>query len=428
MSKEIIYCGDIINATNIIDLLDGSSMFLVASPYFKISGVKPIELKSFLEPCYDSKYGVILSAAPLYIKTMSTRPFTSKFTIGWTKGRNIKKEYYVMKPYETDNICDNVRVKLITTPRGEYTEDDAKLCTLDYQLSMVMDILFIAKILDINLATYADLKDNSKFFARFIADMIKSINRLLPEDQHISADDLKLKKSYADSFVTPPTYMSRDKKYFPIEQLGKPKSNIESIWNLFYEAYSGCDLAHNFPKWKSIISENATAMPAFRFIDLVNKSTNAHEKRFDGRITLIMKLTEADKGYNPKIKDFLITQQCNAQTKKFDVLTPQTLPQVWGSSAADPKLTKGCGQIGCIFLVPQLEFKYFKQGRPTIEWRVEQLAIKKMSPSMSGGNNDAMGFITGDDDGEGGDGDGEGGDGEQTMANQYNDGASELPI
>lgn len=392
MPREVVYSSDIQNAQSILDILNGSAMFHIANPWFKVDGVKPVDLNSFLKPVSESKYGVILSSAQIYVKVMPTRPFTSQFTIAWTKARGVKKDYYVMKPYEIDTVGNNVRQKIIISPRGEFTEDDAKLVQFDNQMAMMMDIIFIAKILDINLSTYSDLRDNTKFFGKFIADITNAFNKVLDSDSQLAKDDIKLKKAYVDSFINPPTYMSKDKKHIPVEQLGKPKTQIESIWKLFYDIYSNCDLESKFPKWKGIISENSTAMPSIRFVDVVNKTTSAHEKRFDTRITLMLKLNEGDQGFNPKIKDFMLTQRLNQQ-KKFEYLTTQNIHSLWGGTLEDPKASKGCTQTGCIFLIPQLNFQFFKTGRPTIEWRVEQIAVNKAVSALTGGYDDAMAFM-----------------------------------
>lgn len=420
MSKEVVYAGDIVPSKSIIGTLDGSEMFCIATPYFQVDGIKKVDLKSFLEiqKKGDSKFGVMLNQVDLYVKTMQSRPFTNRFSIGWTKGRGIKKGYYFMKLYETDTIRDKFKHKLVVAPDGAADENDPKLCTFDYQMTMIMDILLLSKILSINLSTYKDLKDNSKFFDKFEVDVNASINKLLGKGQQLSKEEeFKVAKAYAESFVNTPTFMSRDKKYFAIAQLGKPKTVIETIWSKFYDIFSSTDLESKLNSWKQVIAANSNAIPAFRFIDIVNKTTQAHERRFDGRLTVIQQMSESDKGYNSRIPDFLLTQRCLGP-KKFEYMTPNNLPTLWGSTNENPKLTTGASQSGCIFMIPQLEFKYYKSGNPTIEWRAEQLAIKKTSAgSGSAGYDDAAAFVDDEDEEQGG--------GEQ--AAQFND-ADEIPI
>lgn len=417
MSKEVIYVGDIIPSKSIIGTLDGSEMFCVATPYFDVPGVRKPDPKKFLEQRSASKYGVMLAPAEIYVRSMPSRPFTSRFSIGWTKARGVKKSYFFMKLYEVNTIPDKFKHKLIITPEGQYTDDDAKLCIFDYQMAMIMDILFVSKIVGIDLSTYKDLKDNSKFFAKFCADILTALNKLLDKSSQIGKEDFKLPKSYIDSFVNTPTFMSRDKKYFPIEQLGKPKSEIKSLWSIFYDLYSSNDLESKFTTWKSVIKSNATAIPSFRFIDIINKQSQAHEKRFDARLSIIQKLDPDNKNFNANIKDFLITQRCLGP-KKFEPITQHNFATLWGSTEENPALTKGVVQTGCVFLIPQLEFKYYNSGNPTLEWRVEQLAVKKTSGGGgANGYDDAAAFVD-DDDNDNGGGD---------AAAQFNDDA-EIPI
>lgn len=416
MSKELVYVGDIVPSKSIIGMLNGTEMFCIANPYFQVDNIKRPDLKQFLEQSSSSKYGTFLSKVEIHVKTMPTRPFTSRFAIAWANARGAKKQYYIKRLYELDTISTKEKLKFLIGPNGGPSETDKKLCALDYQLTFVMDILLLAKILDINLSTYADLTDNSQFFAKFCLEMMNSINKHLDKDSQLTKDDLKVKKSYIDSFINTPIFMSRDKKYFAIEQLGKPKTTITSIWKLFYEIYSNQDLASKFPKWKNIISANSAAMPTFRFVDYLNPKTNNHESRFDCRITIVQRLPDDNPNHNAKLPKFLFTQRCTGPNK-FEPITPNNLPLLWGSTGDNPQLTGGVVQTGCIFLVPQLDFKYYATGNPTIDWRAEQLALKKESAAGSSGYDDAAAFMDDENDDNGGD----------QSAEQFNDNG-EVPI
>lgn len=420
MSKEVIYTGDFVPAKSIIGLLDGSEMFCIANPYFFVEGVRKPDLKQYLEPCSTSKFGVMLKTADIYVRLTPTRPFTNRFSIGWTKGKGIKKDYFFMKLYEINSIPEKFKHKLIITPKSTFTEDDAKLCTFDYQNTVVMDVLLIAKILNIDLSTYKDLKDNTKFFAKFCVDINAAVNKLLGKGNKLQPDEeVKVDKFYIDTFTNPPTFLSKDKKLIPIRELGKPKSIIKTLWDSFYDVYSSMDLESKLATFKAIIKANSFALPTFRFIDVVNKSSSVHERRFDSRLSIIQKLDQDNKNYNANIKDFLITQRCLGP-KKFEQITQHNFATLWGSTEEQPDLTKGCTQTGCIFIIPQLEFKYYTQGNPTVEWRVEQLACKR---AMNGGNaggafDDAAAFVDDEDEAPAA------GGGEAT---QFNEG-DEIPI
>lgn len=394
MSKEVIYAGDIVNAKSIVGLLDGTEMFCIPSPYYTVEGIKRPDLSTYLTIQSKSKFGAYMSMIYVHARLVPTRPFTSRFVIPWSKARGEKKSYYILKLYDTNTINQKFKHKLIITPNPIEKEDD-KLAILDYQLCMLMDVLLLSKILNINIGSknYQKQYDNTKFFTQFVKDMTTAINKLISDpESKVTVEQLMPTQEYIDTFNDPPIFMTRDKNVFPIAQLGKPKSKISSVWDKFYDLYSNTDLSYKLEAWKSIISAFTCAKPTIRYKDIIKKGTNEHIKRFDSKITFCQQLSENDPGYNPKIKSTIVTQRCIAK-KTYESITPSNFPTIWGSSASDPNETKSTRQSGCIFLVPALEFKFYKQTNPTIEWRAEQVVLNQDVGKNIATYDDADAFI-----------------------------------
>ena len=150
--KEVIYAGDITPAKSLIGLLDGTEMFCVENPWFVVPGMRPIDKKTYMElKPSKASFGVMLSPVYLLVRTMDRKPFNSKFVIGYTNARGERKNYFVMKEYDISKIRENVRHKLIVSPGADKQISDENLIKLDQQLCMVMDVLLIAKIMDMDM-------------------------------------------------------------------------------------------------------------------------------------------------------------------------------------------------------------------------------------------------------------------------------------
>ena len=393
MSKEIIYAGDIEHSKSIIGLLDGSEMFCIENPYFKVDGMRAIDKKSFLAIKQSSStYGVMLNPVYLMVKTMRNKPFNSRFAIGYISSKGVRKNYYVMKPYETNKLTESVRQKLIVVPSGEPGKEDYNLALLDYQLCMVMEVLLLSVIMDVDLSTYAGLHDNKAFYQRFCREITEKMGKNVDlEGQVLEVDD-----KYINSFLKIPYYASKEKKHIPITELGKIKSTLTQLFTNYYEIYINTDYHAHVGKWRDVVSANSVSVPSIRVIDYCKKGLTNHEPRFDGRLTFCIQLSPNDKGFNPNFKDFLVTQKALGGGK-YQPLTPTTLASLWGGSLSDPNASKGATQSGCLFIVPQLSFKFYNQGNPTVDWRVEKVAVKRIATQLGVNYNDGDEFV-GDDE------------------------------
>ena len=417
MPKDVIYAADIQPFKSIVEALNGTGQFCFATPDIRVDGIPPPDPKRYLEITAQSSNGAMVIAPEIWVRALPNRPFTKSFVIAWTSSRGTKKSYYIMKLYNSATITDKGKHKLIILPSNEGGQpgpDDLALMTFDSQASMIMNILFIAKILKINLGSYRDLTDNKKFLAKFQTDVINAVSKLA--DTQLGPEDFKISAEYVATFTNPGIYRNIDKRTVLIKELGKPKSQIKSIWDSFYEIYSNLDLENKLTQWTQVIKANSGALPSFRWLDTLNKKTNSRSKNFDTRIEIQLKLLEGDKGYNPKIKDFYVTKFANNPKKAAEMLTATMVPTLWGSDVNDPNRTKGARQLGCIFLVPQLEYKFYSSGSPSVGWHADQLAIREDKSGDKADYDDAMAFFSdhGEDD--------------QRGDNQFNDVTDENPV
>lgn len=413
MPAEVIYAADIQPFKSIVEALNGTGQFCIAIPDYKVDGIPAVDPKRYLEIIAPSQNGAMVQAPEIWVRPLPTRPFTRQYAIAWTTQRGVKKNYFIMKLFNTTQIADKNRHRFIilpSNPEGASAPDDANLLVFDSQLAMIMNVLFIAKILKINLGTYRDLTDNTKFFAKFAAECLAAISKLA--DTQLGPEDFKIPKDYLASFTIPPIYRSMNKQVAMVKEIGKPKSQIKTLWDCFYDIYTNLDLESRLPQWSQVIKPNSGAMPSFRWLDTLNKKTNARSKNFDSRIEIQLKLAEGDKGYNPRIKDYFVTKFANGAKKAPELMTPHNLPMLWGSDNTDPNRTKGAAHTGCIFLTLQLEYKFYSSGNPTTGWRADQLALQPISGGGGNTYDDAMAFF--DDDGD--------------NDNQYNAVTEENPI
>ena len=152
MAKQTIYANEIKPLKSVISVLSGFDNFAIENPWFPIPGAKPCDPKTFLNVIPDKKGGLFLNAPRLLHKTASG-PFSWNFVIGWTQivsNQKLKKEYRINAPVAQEEL--KRKQKLMVSPvKRELEPDDAALLLFSWQLSIVQDIILIAKILNISI-------------------------------------------------------------------------------------------------------------------------------------------------------------------------------------------------------------------------------------------------------------------------------------
>ena len=398
MSKQFIYASDIVKATSVIGLLDGTEQFCFENPYFNVAGITKPDKKSFLDTASgNTKFGVILRQINIYYKG-TNNVFTNRYAIGYTEtvrnGERVDKnpkEYVIMKPFDVTDLGDRQRHKLLVSPVN-VSREDLNLLTMDYQFTMVMDVLCIAKILNIDLAKYAG-QNNVNFYRAFIID----INEILKEKgakKTIEYDDILV-----SSFDNPPVFSKSSRNdIIPIYDL---ENNLEPAFNTlftsFYESVS--QIKSKLKGWEKVLQRaNCAAFPTIKYTCFEKKTSEdeitEHGKRFDCRLTFIIQLSAGDKGFNPKFPDSLVTRQQISRTK-IEKLTKTTLPKLWGGSLSDDDTNTRATQKGCLYIIPRPLYSYFEKGSPTIEWRVEKIATQRIQNDAMNDYDEGIEFLDG---------------------------------
>ena len=397
MSKQFIYATDIKLPKSLIGLLDGSEQFCFENPYFNVAGMIKPDKKSFLEvKGMNSKYGVMLNQNYILFKG-ANNVFTKYYAIGYTETVNTgtridkrPKEYYIMRPFDVTDLSKSNKYKLIVSPaKGEVLKEDTILLKLDYQFSMVMDVLCISKILDIDLSKYSGM-NNEKFYELYIKD----INAILKDKG--SKKLMERAETLVASFDDPPIFgKSARNETIPIYDL---ENSTEPAFNtLFMNFYdSVIPIKSKLKGWEKVLQRaNCAAFPSIRYMDFEKKDSEdetEHVKRFDSRLTFIIQLSPSDKGYNPKFPEGLVTRQQVNRTK-IDKMTKTTLPKLWGGAMSDDDKTRGATQKGCLYIVPQPIYRYYEKGCPTIEWRVEKVATQRVQTTAMSDYDEGCDFL-----------------------------------
>lgn len=397
MSKQFIYATDIKLPKSLIGLLDGSEQFCFENPYFNVAGMSKPDKKSFLEvKGTNSKFGVMLNQIYILFKG-ANNVFTRYYAIGYTETVNTgtridkkPKEYFIMRPFDVTDLSKTNKYKLIVSPaKGEILNEDIALLKLDYQFSMVMDVLCISKILDIDLSKYSGM-NNEKFYKSFIDD----INTILKEKG--AKKLMEFDEALVASFDNPPIFgKSTRGDTIPIYDLeSSTESAFETLFMSFYNSVS--QIKSKLKGWEKVLQRpNCAAFPSIRYMDFEKKGSEdetEHVKRFDSRLTFIIQLSPSDTGYNSKFPEGLITRQQVNRTK-IDKMTKATLPKLWGGAMSDDDKTRGATQKGCLYIVPQPVYRYYEKGCPTIDWRVEKVATQRVQTTAMSDYDEGCDFL-----------------------------------
>lgn len=397
MSKLTIYAGNLKCFDNVIQCFDGTADFVIENPWFALPGVKPIDPKTYLSGIPDKKGGLFLNAPRILAKT-ATKTFTSSYVIGWTtsmSGQKLRKEYRILAPYGQEELKRKQKI-MINPITKEGEQDDARLKLFSWQLTIAQDVMLIASLLEINLAKYGG-SDTKSFFQRFIVDINTELKKRGSTTFMEYDDDL------AKSFTQPPI-LSVDKRKDPIFIYDTAAWHDASLNPLMADFYDIVSELGGTQKWHIQSAEriwakpNCFAIPSIRDKVYVKKDTGEVKCGLDTRLIFICKVEPTDKEFNPKFPEGICTKQQISKTRK-EILTKQTLPHLWGAETFDKDESKGQSAIyaGCIFIQPQFSFSYHEKGGPTVDWRVDTLAVQRVILARNDNVEDACDFFDNDE-------------------------------
>lgn len=397
MSKLTIYASDLKPFTSVIGVFNGSEDFAIENPWFPIPGAKPCDPKIWMNAIIDSKGGLFLNAPRLLRKT-PTGTFSSFFVIGWTtvvQNQKLKKGYRIHAPYGGQPL--KRKQKLMISPGNrELADDDNKLLLFNWQLTMVQDVLLIARIFNIDMTKYQGM-DNDKFYPAFVQDV-----------------NAKLKARKATTFVEVDPELINSWMTVPIVSKNKRKEEIfiydvthpqemafETLMSSFYEAITSTsgkqtyDIKGIEKVWDR---PSCFAMPTFRLKTFVRKSDPEGNivQGLDSRCIVYAKATNPkDPDFNSNMPEGLYTKRQITKTRKITI-TKENMSELWGESEYNPKPDKheSASYDGCIFIAPSISYSFHEKGSPTIDWRIDTLAINKVVKVVSDDLEDACDFIT----------------------------------
>lgn len=396
-SKLIIYADQIKPAASIIGLIDGSEQFWFENPWFSVPGSKPVDKKTYLLPISDqSGSGAFLKSPKLLART-SAGGFTQNFSIGWTRPK-VLKEYRVNSPHKSVKDIKQ-KTKLLVSPCDSNTPEDAAILTLAWKLNYVQDIVLIAHILDIDLAKYKGAP-NDKFLPAFVEEC----NKILQAAG--ASKTIVLDSAYTADFEVPQILhnLDSDNSIF-ISELGSDQPSFKSVYQEFYESVKSIKTLKNRPKNKQYScvwgrSGNG-ATPSVRWHSYIKAEDEEATplKLFDSRVTFTLKLDPDDPQYNPRIPDFILTNNQVGKAKTIK-LTKPALISLWGGtswpSTAEKK--ESAIQSGCIFVRPAITYSYHAKGTPTVELQADTVVLHKVNKSADSVIEDAGGFFQSDDE------------------------------
>lgn len=394
MAKQTIYANEIKSLKSVISVLSGSDNFAIENPWFPIPGAKPCDPKTFLNVIPDKKGGLFLNAPRLLHKTASG-PFSWNFVIGWTQivsNQKLKKEYRINAPVAQEEL--KRKQKLMVSPvKRELEPDDAALLLFSWQLSIVQDIILIAKILNINMAKYAGM-NNDAFFPAFVAD----INQKLKEKK--AQKLLELDPGYVETWDNAPI-LSQNKRKEPIYIYDVNEPHIPAFMPImasFYESITSIKGKQTFePKFIERVwaNPNCFSIPNIRLKCFIpSDGESPAQQVMDCRLTFISLVPPTDKEFNEKFPESLCTTWQQSKVKKVKI-TKNDLPMLWGNTVYNPASDKheSARWSGCMFIQPQLSYSFHEKGSPVIEWRTDTIALTRIVAAVQDEVDDACDFM-----------------------------------
>ena len=395
-TKQTVYASELKPFTSVIGLFDGSEEFAIDNPFFQLPGCKQCDPKAWLNAIPDSKGGLFLNG-PRLLKKNANKVFSAIFVIGWTsvvQNQKLKKEYRIHAPVAQETL--KRKQKLMVSPGSmEIGEDDAKLILFEWQLTLAMDVMVVAKVLNINLNKYKGMS-NEQFYHAYISDINTELKKL--KAQTMIEYDEELVKSWTQPPIASKSKRKDDIFIYDITNPQDPA--IEPLMSSFYESITS--IRGKVPTFEPKGIErvwsrpNCFAIPSFKYKTYMNKQDPdaGLQQVFDGRLTFISLVPKTDKEYNPKFPENLCTIKQVSRTQKVK-LTKEILPELWGATTynPNPERHESAKHAGCIFLSPSLNFSFHEKGSPGLDWRVDTYALSRVVTSEAEEVGDAGDFM-----------------------------------
>lgn len=391
-AKLVIYASELKPLNSVISVIDGSDEFAFSTPFYPIPGVQPANKKAFLQPILDNNGGLFLKSPMIYARTPA-KTYTPKFSIGWTAPKT-PKEYRIIAPFGAGTLKQ--RQKLMVKPLGGTdAPEDYNLALLAWQLSMVQEVLLVARILELDLGKYKALTTNAKFYPAFVADA----NAVLQSKG--CKKSLSVEKEYIESWNKCPILSKNERNEdIWIYDIAEPETEaFDTLFNSFYETVLSTKTKPNAKQFDLVWKYKTNApSPSIRFKLFAKTPEEGQEpqpptKMYDTRITFISVFEPKDPGF-AKAPDWTITNQ-QLTKAKVAKLTKQGLISLWGGVWPPPSKDAhdSATYSGCIFLRLSSIYGFHEKGNPTVEFQADTIALNRTVKTSDDGIDDANDFM-----------------------------------
>ena len=404
---KVYYLGEFQPATSVLGMFNGTESFIIANPWFPdVSGYdaeqdisKPVKTKSL--------NGQRLNSPKIYMRNIETKALIKNYVLAWDNHKYVKgspkKRYFIAHPAVEsfqDGQWKNFQTKLKISSTKITDSSDLAFITFDYQLTIGMQILLIARTLNIDLSKYgADEEvNNVKFFEKFKSDIISVINKATGKEPSIT-----FSKDMINSFTNPPAWGKPEDSSIDVPvKLSEDETSIEEAFQTPWLAVRSVinsamqklkDVTK--PVLRDVFKTNDWHIaPEVRFFYAKSKRNaddDKYHKFFNSKIKTVAKLDHDDEKKRP---------YCMLKTsKKSGVMELNDLISLWGGT---PKinlpLSSGVSWEGVIFVKPTFDFQYYRQGAPSVVMLANRFTLKKAESSSAGDYDDGMDFSDEDDD------------------------------
>ena len=386
MAKLVLYAGELKACDSILGIFDGSEQFAIATPWFNIPGAKPVDAKKFLElktikDGNGNAMGAVLTS-PTLLARRGNNPFTTNFVVGYTEAAHQSKSYWIRKPFNTPKPTDK-RAKVDITPATRTAADD-NLVTIDYQLCVAMDVLLVSNIVGIELKRFEGLHDDKAFFITLCEAITAELSK---KHKSIGSKALTMSEEFFNTLKRPPVYAANEigLKVACANPEDVDGSRIKGFYETFMDFIKAAKITAKFGEFNGVLKNNGYAVPDFRMFGYQKKDTGESATAFQGKM-LVNVFQPNDE------KNFYITNRVvsKGKTKKCEA---SDLFDLWNASIEKPEANKHAKQDGCIFLVPRINYGFYKQGNPSIQWRADKIALAKSVIDSAGDYEDGDDFV-----------------------------------
>lgn len=281
--------------TQIIDLLNGSSSFVIDNPYFALKGSKAlidkfIEYKDLTKD--KEKKGASLKMPSIMYRKSDDEAFTPFFAIRPDNGGSASTKIKLASQYDPTKPL-SVYTKIFVS-FGNLTDELKLMATFDYQIRQAYEMLMVVKLLDLNISS-----------CKTDDDVIKMIT-----DLDITVDGFDSLKSKFTSDT--PFEITKGKSKDDTDEFGEADSDESSAGvEHFIQTIDPKTLTIQLNKMKSTREANPVfryyknklqpLQPLFTVAKFVNKETSETTLTTSAKLTFVLTIDKNHQGSTTRL-------------------------------------------------------------------------------------------------------------------------------